>query len=147
MAEYRTDQKRMLLAFLQANAYSSYTVEELVEGMGALYGPSVPGKSTVYRLITRMVEEGSVKRFVKGHSRRFVYQIVAGRHCHSHLHMKCTVCGRLLHLDEALSRRLTESVFASGGFAVDQEETVLFGRCSDCASRSQTKIGASETIQ
>ena len=132
MAEYATEQKKMLLDFLRSNCESAYTVEELVEGMQALYGAEGPGKSTVYRLMTHMVEDGTVKRFVKGHSRRFVYQIVAGEHCRSHLHLKCMDCGRLIHLDEQVSEELLDKVRLCSNFAVSEEETVLFGACSDC---------------
>lgn len=132
MAEYRTEQKKMLSDFLKANRDQAYTVEDLVEKMRELYGENVPALSTVYRLITRLVEEGTVKRFVKGHSRRFVYQIVEGEHCRSHLHMKCIGCGRLLHLDDRVSDELLYAVRSSSQFSVNEEETVLFGQCAAC---------------
>ncbi len=132
MAEYKTEQKKMLSDFLRTNRDQAYTVEDLVEGMRTMYGEGVPALSTVYRLITRLVEEGTVKRFVKGHSRRFVYQIVEGEHCHSHLHMKCIGCGRLLHLDDRVSDELLCAVRQSSHFSVNEEATVLFGQCASC---------------
>lgn len=132
MAEYATEQKKLLLSFLRDRCELAYTVEELVLEMKKTYGEGIPGKSTVYRLMTRLVEEGTVKRFVRGHSRQFVYQIVAGEHCHSHLHLKCMGCGKLIHLDEGLSEELLGKVRASSDFAVDEEETVLFGACAAC---------------
>lgn len=132
MAEYATEQKRMLLNFLKQHCESGYTIEELIGEMRLSYGEAIPGKSTVYRLMTRLVEEGTVKRFVKGHSRSFVYQIVAGEHCHSHLHLKCVGCGKLIHLDDRLSEELLSKVRVSSDFTVDEEETVLFGACADC---------------
>ena len=139
MAEYHTEQKKRLLAFLQEHEENAYTVEELVEGMKRSGCTGAPGKSTVYRLMTKMVEEGTVKRFVKGHSRRFVYQIVMGEDCHSHLHLKCTGCGKLIHLDEALSDELMEKVRKARDFSVDEEETVLFGSCSACRAGDKSK--------
>ena len=141
MAGYATEQKRMLLDFLRDHCESAYTVEELILGMRQTYGEGIPGKSTVYRLMTRLVEEGTVKRFVRGHSRQFVYQIVAGEHCHSHLHLKCMGCGKLIHLDEGLSDELLGKVRASSDFAVDEEETVLFGACAACHRKKETKHG------
>ncbi len=133
MAEYATEQKKMLSDFLRQNCEKAFSVEELMIEMQKAYGDSVPGKSTVYRLITRLVEEGSVKRFVKGHSRRFVYQIVEGEHCRSHLHLKCMDCGRLIHLDEGISHELLNKVLDSSHFSVNEEETVLFGECASCS--------------
>ena len=132
MAEYATEQKKKLSDFLQQNAHRAFSVEELVEELQVTYGNGAPGKSTVYRLMTHLVEEGVVKRFVKGHSRRFVYQIVGGEHCRSHLHLKCIGCGRLLHLDEQVSDALLDQIRHHSDFSVNEEETVLFGECSSC---------------
>lgn len=132
MAEYVTEQKRMLSDFLTAHRESAYTVEELVGEMSREYGDAVPAKSTVYRLITRLVEDGRVRRFVRGHSRRFVYQIVDGESCHSHLHLRCIGCGRLLHLDDEVSDELLGRVKDISNFSVNEAETVLLGECSEC---------------
>ena len=132
MAEYATEQKKMLSDFLQTNAQRAFSVDELVEEMRRTYGEGAPGTSTVYRLMTRMGEEGTVKRFVKGHSRHFVYQIVGGAHCRSHLHLKCIGCGKLLHLDERVSDELLARIRANSDFSVNEAETVLFGQCAAC---------------
>ena len=133
MAQYETEQKKILLEFLTKNAHQAYSVDELVSGMKETYGEGVPGVSTVYRLMTKLVGEGTVKRFVKGHSRRFVYQIVDGTHCRSHLHLKCMECGKLLHLDERISDALLDQIRANNSFSVNEEETVLFGECAACS--------------
>ena len=132
MAEYATEQKKMLSDFLKENAERAFSVDELIEGMKARYGEGIPGTSTVYRLMTRLVEEGTVKRFVKGHSRHFVYQIVGDEHCRSHLHLKCIGCGKLLHLDERVSDALLDTIRSNSEFSVNEEETVLFGECAAC---------------
>ena len=132
MAEYATEQKKILSDFLKENSDRAFSIEELIEGMRASYGDHVPGTSTVYRLMNRLVEEGVVKRFVKGHSRRFLYQAVRDEHCRSHLHLKCIGCGKLLHLDERISDTLLDTIRATNDFSVNEEETVLFGECSTC---------------
>ncbi|MBR2353016.1 MAG: transcriptional repressor [Clostridia bacterium] len=132
MAGYRTEQKKMLLAYLQANGKDAHGIEELSEGMRAMYGELSPGVSTVYRLMDRLVKEGTVKRFPNEQGRGFVYQIVAGRTCRSHLHLKCLSCGRLLHMDETLSEELVDRLLSVCGFSLCEEETVLFGACEAC---------------
>lgn len=132
MAEYVTEQKRILKKILEDNSDSAYTVEELMDKLRSVCPDKAPGKSTVYRLITHLVDEGSVKRFVRGNSRKFAYQIVIGEHCDCHLHLKCMDCGRLIHLDEAVSDELLEKVRSNSHFSVNEEATVLFGRCEGC---------------
>ena len=112
--------------------YDISTQEELIAKLKNIYGADAPGKSTVYRLITHLVDEGRVKRLVKGHGRSFVYQSVRDNGCKCHLHMKCTSCGRLFHLDEELSHKLLAQVRSFSDFSVDEEETVLFGKCAAC---------------
>ncbi|MFR0796672.1 MAG: transcriptional repressor [Oscillospiraceae bacterium] len=56
---YHTQQRRALLAFLSAHADEQFTVEQLLAAMGN----EAPGRSTVYRALDRLVEEGTVRRF------------------------------------------------------------------------------------
>lgn len=142
MANYATEQKKMLSDFLKEHDDRAFSIDELIEGLRTSYGSHAPGNSTVYRLILRLVEEGSVKRFVKGHSRHFVYQSVRDEHCHSHLHLKCTACGRLVHLDEQVSDSLLHVIQSNSDFAVDEEETVLFGACASCRDNKKRGDGS-----
>lgn len=136
MSEYNTEQKKALLEFLKRNSDSAYTVEELIERLRAEHGSAAPGSSTVYRLVTRLVKEGTVKRFVKGSSRTFVYQIITSEGCHHHLHLRCTACGKLLHLDGETSEALLLRVAAAKNFTVSQEDTVLLGKCARCGGKN-----------
>ena len=131
MAEYNTEQKRLLLEFLEENHDSSYTIEEISCALKAR-GASV-GKSTVYRLMTKLVEEKSVKRQLTEGSRKAIYRITLDAHCHNHLHLQCVKCGKVLHLDEKTSDMLLDTVKKLNDFSVSEEDTVLMGKCAACA--------------
>ena len=130
MAEYNTEQKKLLLDFLEKNHDSAYTIEEITNELKSR-GATV-GKSTVYRLMTRLVEEKRVKRQLSDGSRRAIYRITLDSHCHNHLHLQCIKCGRVLHLDEEVSDRLLDTVKQINDFSVSEEDTVLMGKCADC---------------
>ena len=132
MVEYMTEQKRVLLDFLRNNCENSYTIDELTDKIKSSGGAKIPAKSTVYRLITRLVEEGTVKRFIKDNSRSFAYQIITDEECHNHLHLKCMECGKLIHLEESVSDELMNKVKLIKDFSIDEDQTVLFGKCSGC---------------
>lgn len=133
MAHYQTEQKRILLAYMKAHSEEAFTVEELCERMKKeLEDKAVPGKSTVYRMMPKLLEEGLVKRFVKGNSRKFLYQMVCGDHCERHLHMKCSVCGKLYHMEDQESEELFLQVMRKHHFQIDGGKTVLFGQCEGC---------------
>ena len=128
MANYHTEQKKILLDFLRANSENSYTIEEIIDGIGE----GSIGKSTVYRLMNKLVEEKTVLRSAGERGRQFVYRIIACEHCRYHLHLQCTGCGKILHLDEQTSNALLSGVKTARGFCVSEEDTVLLGKCSLC---------------
>lgn len=132
MSGYHTEQKQLLADFLKKHNDRAFTVEEICTALQKQAGKDAPGKSTLYRLMTGLVEDGSVKRFVRGNSRKFVYQLVGGEHCDAHLHLKCTDCGRLFHMEEQASDELLSQIRAISNFSVNEEKTVLFGTCADC---------------
>ncbi len=132
MAEYKTHQREAVMNFLSEHGDVQYSIDELAQALAEEYGEDAPGKSTVYRLINRLFEDGTVRRFEKNNSRQFVYQIAGGEECHHHLHMKCLSCGRLLHMEHELSEELIELIYGDSDFAVDQEQTTLFGCCKEC---------------
>lgn len=139
MAQYQTEQKRILLAYMKAHSEEAFTIEELCRRLKAEIAlDCVPGKSTVYRIMPKLVEEGQVKRFVKGNSRKFLYQMVCGKHCDKHLHMKCSVCGRLYHLEDRESETLFLQVMKKHHFQLDEGKTVLFGQCEGCCNKGGT---------
>ena len=129
MAEYNTEQKKILLDFLNANSTKAYTIEEITESLGAGIG-----KSTVYRLMTKLVEEKRVQKSA-GNGRSFVYRALTDEHCKHHLHLQCKDCGQILHLDEATSDALLSSVMSAKDFSVSEEDTVLLGKCAGCKMR------------
>ena len=129
---YHTDGKQFLLDFLRAHADRPYTIEELI---AALPPAKAPGKSTVYRLMTGLTEQGAVRRFVRGNSRQFTYQYFDGADCHSHLHLKCVECGRVVHLDHDASEYVEERLLKQNHFSSDERDTMLMGRCERCAHK------------
>ncbi len=132
MASYYTMQKRLLTEFLATHGDAAFTVAELTERMKNEYGGDAPGKSTLYRLITKLAEDGEVKKIAVGEGRSFVYQISEGSRCNSHLHMKCTKCGKLLHMDDFESARFLMRVMRQNDFAIDESRTILLGHCKAC---------------
>ncbi len=125
---YVTGKKELITEYLSKNADASFTLEEICDAVVKDGG----GKSTVYRLVSELVNDGCVRRLTDGHTRHVTYQYIGDEHCHGHLHLKCKGCGKLIHLDEELSRELEGKVRSLGGFVIE-EGTLLFGTCLGCA--------------
>ena len=125
-----TEQRRRLLDFLHENPGRQYKIVEIYEALSQKPGPSA--KSTVYRLVKELVEEGRVRRFVNGNSRQFLYQLVDGDRCNYHLHLKCLGCGKLIHMDDKMSDLFQDKIRDINHFELDEKKTLLFGRCESC---------------
>ena len=135
---YNTEQRRIVTAVFGENREQAMTVEEAAEGIAAYCakkGINAPGKSTVYRLIAKLCGEDVLRRFAR-EDKRFVYQLAACPEEAPHLHLKCTDCGRLIHMRHSASDRLMREIMRDNGFSVDEEHTVLYGRCTKCSGKN-----------
>jgi Fur family ferric uptake transcriptional regulator len=129
---YKTEQRELLHAYFAEHAAEQFTVEELSSALS----PAI-GKSTVYRLLGELLDSGTVRRFQLGTSRRVYYQYIGGDRCETHLHMKCTECGRICHLAPTLSDFLQKQILATSRFRLDDRLTTLFGKCHTCIRKEK----------
>lgn len=133
MTTYNTEQKNELLRFLKKNSQKSFTIEEICNEMHAdnqIETP--PGKSTLYRLIPKLVEDNMIKQFNGGKGRKNVYQVIGDERCNSHLHLKCVNCGRIIHMDSDISVELSKMIQMHDEFKVSTGKTTIFGTCKEC---------------
>ena len=126
MRSYDTKAKSALSEFLRTNADRQFTAEELAQKMS-----ESAGKSTVYRLLSKMCDEGEIRRLPREGERGSYYQAIPDETCLGHLHLKCSRCGELVHLEDAESRRIG-AIALENGFAIDTKLTMLYGLCAAC---------------
>ena len=132
---YNTEKRSEITSFLKASPNRTFTVEEIA----AAVCPDGSAKSTVYRIVSKMVGEGSLRKITDEHSRHTTYQYLGGHGCSEHLHLKCKGCGRLIHLDEETSHLLEEKIMTNKHFAID-EGAMLFGRCEGCMTKGGARV-------
>lgn len=127
---YNTEKRSDITALLKASHDRAFTVDEIARAVC----PDGSARSTVYRIVSKMVKEGTLRKIADEHSRHTTYQYLGEHGCGEHLHLKCKECGRLIHLDEEISHLFEERIMANEHFAID-EGTLLFGRCEGCISK------------
>ncbi len=123
--EYNTHQRTTIVEFLKENSNRAFSIEEIAEKIPV-------AKSTVYRLMPKLLCDGTIKRFTNKAGRGSLYQHMACDGCSHHFHLKCTLCGKILHMKSSASDRLSASIKNASNFSVDKSQTVLLGICSDC---------------
>ena len=131
MKGYQTEQKKLLLAYLSSHADTAFTLDQLAAVMTACG----VGKSTVYRLVARLCEEGAVQRYAREEGRGYTYQYLDRDDCQSHLHLRCTVCGCVIHLSSEASRLFAATLLQDNRFHLDDSRTLLLGRCERCYTK------------
>ena len=125
---YNTEKRTELLNYLKTCNGRALTIDEICDEILK----DGKGKSTVYRLVSRLVDEGSLRRISDGKTRRVTYQYIYNGSCAEHLHLKCKDCGRLIHLDDITSHILEKRIMKSEGFTLDAG-ALLYGICESCS--------------
>ena len=127
MRVYHTQQRKILIDFLQNNPEKVFSIDDIL----AEIGNEGISQSTAYRLITKLVEDGIVKRTINGNNRSFSYQYINNEKCEGHLHIKCVDCGKVYHLDSSITAQIKNDIINSTDFEMDSH-TVLLGKCNTC---------------
>ena len=130
---YKTAGRQRLLDFLESHPDRQFTVEELCTEMDKQDG-ATSRKSTVYRHLSELCGEGTVRKYRSDTQSAYVYQYVGQGECTRHFHLKCVTCGDLVHLECTVSEELLSHISAHHGFEVDSGRSILYGRCEACAA-------------
>ncbi|MDE6426098.1 MAG: transcriptional repressor [Ruminococcus sp.] len=129
---YKTRQKEKILDYLVKNKEKHTNVHEISEFLTEEGTPV--GTATIYRQLDKLVDSGTVRRYNFDGKTGACYQYIEDeKDCHEHFHLKCTVCGKLIHLNCERLSGIDRHIFEHHGFQVDPSQTVFYGRCSDCA--------------
>ena len=134
---YITQQGERIAGLLKSAAGEHMTADEIARRLSD--GGEAVGKSTVYRWLDKLVEQGTVRRFSGDKSESACYQYTGDSACRNHYHLKCSVCGRLLHVDCEYLDRVAEHILDHHGFVLSEEKTVLYGVCAECYGRKPEK--------
>lgn len=124
---YNTKRKNEILNYFLQHKEKSLSLKEVLSALAK----DGEGESSVYRIVASLCKTGVIRKITDPKSRHCKYQYVGDDACTNHLHLKCTSCGRLIHLDCDKSRALKESVLSLGDFRLDAA-AFLFGECQSC---------------
>lgn len=125
---YNTEQRTALLSFLSDNPDKTFSAKEIAQ---ALAGKNI-SKSSVYRNLSELESEGKIKRVSKAGSHESFYQFFDNTACKNHIHLSCTKCGKIFHLESEQTEKLVSEVEAADGFEINKGETTLYGVCKNC---------------
>ena len=133
-ASYNTKQRAAILQYVAsldgAHVTAAQTVAHFAGGSVSI------GRTTVYRHLEKLTENGQLRRYTTDGISGACYQFVGVmENCDAHLHLKCEDCGELIHLECHILSELERHVLARHAFRVNVLKTVLYGKCDDCIKR------------
>lgn len=138
--EYKTRQKQAILEFLKKNKDNHVTVNDI-----SVYlenNNCHVGVTTIYRYLDKLLEQGVVRKYTVDNSTSACFQYVeSDENCHEHFHLKCEICGRLIHLNCNHISEMCKHIFNDHGFKPDMMRTVFYGICSVCAGKQENNGG------
>lgn len=131
---YKTRQKEKILDYLVKNKEKHTNVQEISAFLTEEGTPV--GTATIYRQLDKLIDSGTVRRYNFDGKTGACYQYIENdSECHEHFHLKCTVCGKLIHLNCERLSGIEHHIFEHHGFQVNPSQTVFYGKCSDCAEK------------
>lgn len=135
MAAYKTEQRGQLMDFLQRNPDRQFSAQQIAESLPA---PKI-SLSAIYRNLTALEGAGFINRFTKEGSREIYYQYIQSEHCRDCIHLICMKCGKTIHMEPEITDRLLADTFETNGFQINRQKTVLYGVCSSCLPRADSR--------
>ncbi len=132
---YRTKQKDLVLSLIMQHKTEHLTIDDICSYLKEADTPV--GKTTVYRQVQRLCDEGIVAKYSIDNDSPACYQY-SGESCKNHFHLKCTKCQELFHATCSYIDSIESHIFSHHGFMVDNSKTVFYGVCQNCI-RSEKK--------
>jgi len=131
MNSYTTVSRTKILEFLKLKSDRTVNVKDISDYLSEQNCDV--NVTTIYRYLDRLCKDGSVIRYVSESGTQAVYQFVeSAHHCEDHLHLKCTNCGCIVHLDCGFMDELSEHIEKEHGFKLQCKNSIIYGLCEEC---------------
>lgn len=132
---YVTTSRKNILEFLQSNCNRTVTVSD-IDAYLKSQGQKV-NITTIYRYLDRLSGDGIVLKYVAEKGKQATYQYVEqDHHCEDHLHLTCTNCGTILHLECEFMNEIAHHIEQDHGFQIQCKKSMIYGICKKCRSHS-----------
>lgn len=138
-----TSQRKAIIDCLSVNESSTLTASDVLRWLDC--HDKKTDRATVYRTLERLVSEGLVLRFPSSDGHSSCFQLACadpGSDCHEHLHLKCSGCGKVIHLDCEFMSELEHHIQSKHGFSMNFGNSIIYGLCDDCARLALKKKGS-----
>lgn len=129
--EYHTRCKASIMDYLKKHKESRFSASDLYESLKRS-GEAI-NLATIYRNLERLTESGTIIKYKSASDDRCQYQYVEPESdCGHHLHMQCSRCARLIHLECGIMDEISKNIESIYGFSIECKNSLIMGICQDC---------------
>lgn len=134
--EYHTETQNTVLECLQQQKETTVSVQNIMEYIHTK--KNTANITTVYRILNKLEAKGLVIRYNADDGKKALFQYVepeAG--CQHHLHVQCTCCGKIIHLDCPEIAQMLTHISTEHNIEIVCSTSLLYGICADCKTNSE----------
>lgn len=129
---YSTEKRAKILEYLKSHSDEDVCVKDIETHIRCCDGISV-NVTTIYRYLDKLEKEGQVLKHSSEDGMKTTYQYAEyEQSCQNHLHMKCSLCGRIQHMDCEFMDEFKKHMYEHHRFALECRTSMLYGICESC---------------
>ncbi|MDR1251595.1 MAG: transcriptional repressor [Treponema sp.] len=128
---YHTRQGQHILDYMRSLGDRHVTVNQLVRYFEDIKDGI--GQTTIYRHLERLAAEGTIRKYTVSGGACYQY-ISDNTKCREHFHLKCEICGSLIHEDCELLDEIELHLRVGHNFQINVLKTIFYGTCKTCLS-------------
>ena len=132
MSKKLTNNQKRILEIFDNNNEKSFVAYEIADRLS-----TDMHLATVYRNLEKLVEDGRLIKFKSGKDDQYRYQATQpDNHCHQHLHMRCSKCNNIFHLECDFMHELEGHLMEHHGFKIQCDNSIIEGICAKCGGKA-----------
>jgi len=135
---YSTKARQEIMGYLKKKWSSTVSASDILQYLTET-GVSV-NPTTVYRYLDKLCSDHTLIKYVANKGEKAVYQLSENQQCADHLHLTCTKCGRIIHLDCGFMDEFKNHLQGHHNFQLQCEGGMLYGVCNSCASAAKKQV-------
>ncbi|MDR1575584.1 MAG: transcriptional repressor [Treponema sp.] len=140
-ANYHTRQGQDILDYMRSLGDGHITVNQLVRHFTD--ERAAIGQTTIYRHLEKLAAAGKIRKYLLNDGSSACYQYIDDEtKCREHFHLKCEICGSVIHADCELLDKIERHLLSMHDFQIDMLKTIFYGSCGKCLGSTQTMRNA-----
>ncbi len=132
MGKYKTKQGEIILDYVKSRAGKHISAADIKEYF--IKEDISIGLTTIYRHLSKLEEEGKIKKYVLDNSNSACFEYVDSENSCQEIcfHLKCEACDKLIHFDCGFLKDMDKHILEEHEFYLNPKKTVYYGLCKSC---------------